>query len=1063
MDLWVRLALHHWRADGHFPYWVDEMWAGTPAPALVSMFAILSVVPLAAVFGTEEAVKLWSLAAQVVGAVGAVVLARSLWGGRVGPVVAGLVFGLHPMLVTQLGLWGSEPVGWVIAMLPWFAWSLRKALRGDGPRYVGVAALTGGLALVEQAEYAYALALLGSLYLLLALCRARALRRPTARPVAVLVRAVAVVVLVGAATAHWLLPLLSQQHDFVLTPPQQVEAFLSTGSAGDIGRHPATFLTRASGTLPASPVDSSLDLRRAGSYYLGWVALAMTALAAALAPRRDREGYFTATLLAGAVGLLLSTAAVPLARSDPAVHGQVLPFLVAGLLLGVVVGGFARRLGLGRAPVAVASVLGGLAFAAIPYLTPFLTLQAVVPFLATMRLPRFFTLAILALSLGVAFPITVAERWAQDRDRRLAPWLATALAIAVVGAVAVDVRPYRSLYRLSPPAVTTSGYPRAARWLTQREGSFRVGVSSWGDPRGTDALVSSGLQLATGWPHPLAARDLFRLTAAPWIGVAGSDTLLRGLGLASGRYIVSEAPLSPPGDKQVVFGDVQVNSNPRALPMVRTYDHAVGLGSGDIAPELALDLAFRGVGVVADDTLRRTPLAADARAAVASSRPCAGATVASAGTWTGGLEGDIAQACAVHRWLGLFPSNQPPAGAEQTVGAVFTSPADGLAGVAVQLDREPRRTRLVLRQVGPDGRTLGTDLVSVPSSGPDADGRWRFEFPPLAASAGRRFAFFLACPSCARKDGSRLQSVPAAGGTGDVLVGDQLDTANAAIFYPIYRHMADVPNATPDIAFRRPGPGRWDVRLTSNTAQLLVVSESWFPGWQATVDGRPAKVLKADGAFLGVVLRPGAHTVALRYTKPAAAWVGRVVTALGLAAAAFFVAFRRRRRRMRAAARLPVPGTPPAGTAAGAVTGARAPARRRPEPPPEVSPSRQEDGGGRVPVGPGGDEPAAPVPGADGEVPAAPPGASPPAGGPGRSWGRGRRRGAPAVGPQGDGARPEGAGPGGPAPARSPGRPPGRPPRPHPGAGPRRGRREGGERPDPSPRARSRPQAPHQG
>lgn len=42
---------------------------------------------------------------------------------------------------------------------------------------------------------------------------------------------------------------------------------------------------------------------------------------------------------------------------------------------------------------------------------------------------------------------------------------------------------------------------------------------------------------------------------------------------------------------------------------------------------------------------------------------------------------------------------------------------------------------------------------------------------------------------------------------------------------------------------------------------VLVVSEGWDPGWSATVDGQPARLLRVNQASLGLVLGEGAHRV----------------------------------------------------------------------------------------------------------------------------------------------------------------------------------------------------------
>jgi len=53
---------------------------------------------------------------------------------------------------------------------------------------------------------------------------------------------------------------------------------------------------------------------------------------------------------------------------------------------------------------------------------------------------------------------------------------------------------------------------------------------------------------------------------------------------------------------------------------------------------------------------------------------------------------------------------------------------------------------------------------------------------------------------------------------------------------------------------------------------LLLVRETYDPNWHATVDGRPAAIHPADGAFQAVAVPAGAHTVSFTYSDP---WIGR--------------------------------------------------------------------------------------------------------------------------------------------------------------------------------------------
>jgi hypothetical protein len=58
-----------------------------------------------------------------------------------------------------------------------------------------------------------------------------------------------------------------------------------------------------------------------------------------------------------------------------------------------------------------------------------------------------------------------------------------------------------------------------------------------------------------------------------------------------------------------------------------------------------------------------------------------------------------------------------------------------------------------------------------------------------------------------------------------------------------------------------------DIRLSVDTPAdaYLVLSEVWYPGWRATVDGVETPVLRANYAFRAVRLGPGQHKVHLRF------------------------------------------------------------------------------------------------------------------------------------------------------------------------------------------------------
>jgi hypothetical protein len=75
------------------------------------------------------------------------------------------------------------------------------------------------------------------------------------------------------------------------------------------------------------------------------------------------------------------------------------------------------------------------------------------------------------------------------------------------------------------------------------------------------------------------------------------------------------------------------------------------------------------------------------------------------------------------------------------------------------------------------------------------------------------------------------------------------------------------------------GPGRADIALSAPApaGSALLVSENYFPGWQAIVDGQPMPVYRADFNLIGVPLPAGARKVTLHFHDVALA-TGKAIT-----------------------------------------------------------------------------------------------------------------------------------------------------------------------------------------
>jgi hypothetical protein len=67
---------------------------------------------------------------------------------------------------------------------------------------------------------------------------------------------------------------------------------------------------------------------------------------------------------------------------------------------------------------------------------------------------------------------------------------------------------------------------------------------------------------------------------------------------------------------------------------------------------------------------------------------------------------------------------------------------------------------------------------------------------------------------------------------------------------------------------------------TEGDGGLLVLSDQYYPGWRATIDGDDAAITRADTVLRAVCVPPGSHTVRFTY-RPLSFMVGAAVTIIG--------------------------------------------------------------------------------------------------------------------------------------------------------------------------------------
>lgn len=68
-------------------------------------------------------------------------------------------------------------------------------------------------------------------------------------------------------------------------------------------------------------------------------------------------------------------------------------------------------------------------------------------------------------------------------------------------------------------------------------------------------------------------------------------------------------------------------------------------------------------------------------------------------------------------------------------------------------------------------------------------------------------------------------------------------------------------------------PNKVVIQAKTQTPGLLVLTDSFYPGWKAWINGEPAVIEKVNGLARGVFLRPGEHEVIFRY-RPMSFYLG---------------------------------------------------------------------------------------------------------------------------------------------------------------------------------------------
>jgi hypothetical protein len=128
-----------------------------------------------------------------------------------------------------------------------------------------------------------------------------------------------------------------------------------------------------------------------------------------------------------------------------------------------------------------------------------------------------------------------------------------------------------------------------------------------------------------------------------------------------------------------------------------------------------------------------------------------------------------------------------------------------------------------------------------------------------------------------------------------ILVGPDFSPAREAILFDKPSISLSTPDSAAVAHIEHYSANRVIVHTSAAGPALLVLSDTYYPGWEADIDGVPASILQANLCQRAVVVPAGEQTVTFRFAPGSVAW-GAGITGIGVVlAGAGWVITRRKR------------------------------------------------------------------------------------------------------------------------------------------------------------------------
>jgi membrane protein YfhO len=87
--------------------------------------------------------------------------------------------------------------------------------------------------------------------------------------------------------------------------------------------------------------------------------------------------------------------------------------------------------------------------------------------------------------------------------------------------------------------------------------------------------------------------------------------------------------------------------------------------------------------------------------------------------------------------------------------------------------------------------------------------------------------------------------------------------------------------------FATADPNRYSFQVDLKADGFVLINELYYPGWEVTVDGKPAEIRRADHIFRSLALPAGSHRIAMRF-RPRRFWWGAGISLVTLCGLLFY-------------------------------------------------------------------------------------------------------------------------------------------------------------------------------